>query len=597
MKTSSGGFIRLNAFLWLAFLGSFLSAAAPTQAKVQINPEIVRLSYVQGDVRFSRGDGKGPDLIKPWEQAAVNLPILKGYSVATGDGRAEIEFEYGSTLYLADNSLLVFRTLTTRDGVPSTEMELVTGTASLSVHPIPKELLDLTTPTESLRFVKAALSRVDSYLDGVTATIQGDGWVDVTQVHLGSIVYHWHGAPGKVARLFHSDTPADWDRWVAARVKQRQADTAAALTALGSTSFIPGLTDLYNGGTFFPCPPFGVCWEPKELPAPSQPSGIAQPSVPTGNREAAAGSFQLIAAMYVVPQQTGDRQNGEAGPQPGQQGTAPTPGTAPPSKKRPNFSDYYYPLGVCPSNDVHIVTVKDPVTGKEEVVQRTIETGMDTWTWALCHSGAWVHLRGRYTFVVGKKRRHPPVHWLHAGKRDAYVPRHPGDVKGRPPLNLKYGVFEAANGANGPFEHVDFKPTEKYTVLSQAPKEFRDARYPQLSNAARPEIKGRLIAAAGPGAKPAPGLAGKSDASPITYDYKTRKFVQGGSPVAGRTGKPLVVGSLSAHGGYSGGSGRSTGGGGGRAGAGGGGGGHAGGGGGGGAHGGGGGGGGGGARK
>jgi hypothetical protein len=213
-------------------------------------------------------------------------------------------------------------------------------------------------------------------------------------------------------------------------------------------------------------------------------------------------------------------------------------------------------LSACPASDVHVVTVKDPVTGKVEVVQRTIETGSDTWTWALCHSGAWVHLRGRgtrYTFVVRKKRHYPPIYWLRAGKEVAYVPRHPGDVKGHPPLNLKYGVFEAKNGT---FEHVDFKPAERYTVQKEAPKEFRGAPYPRLANAERPEIKGRLMAGA-------PGLSGKSANSPITYDYKTRKFVQAGAPVAGRAGKPVVVAGLSLRGGSAGGSGRSTGGGGG----------------------------------
>jgi hypothetical protein len=567
MKTSSSSLTRLTALVGLALLGLFQSAAATTQAKkVEIDPEIVRLSYVQGDVRFSRGDSKGPDLTKPWEQAVANLPILKGYSLATGNGRAEIEFEYGSTVYLAENSVLLFQTLTARDGVPSTEMELVTGTATLSVHPIPKEVFDLVTPTERLQFIGSSLARVDSYLDGVTATTQGNGWVDVTQVYLGSVTYHWHGAPGKVEGLDHSDTPADWDGWVAARVKQRQTDTAAALKASGRTSFTPGLTDLYNGGTFFPCPPFGVCWEPKALPEAPQPSGAALPPGPTGNADAATGSTPLVA-MNPTPQQVGVQPFGEEGPQ-----TQPQTATPPVQKQRPRISDYYYPLGTCPASQVHVVTVKDPVTGKEKVVQRTVETELELWPWALCHSGAWVHLRGRrtrYTFVVGKKRHHPPVRWVHTREGDAYVPRHPSDVAGHPPLNLKYGVFKAKNGANGPFEHVDFNPTQKYTVLGEAPKEFRDMRYPQLASAERPEIRGRLMAGVISGTKPAPGVGEKSGTSPITYDYKTRKFVQAGSPVAGRTGRPVVVSGLNPHGGYSGGVGRSTGGGSGRTGGGG----------------------------
>jgi hypothetical protein len=485
MDGSSSRLTGLNSLPVFGVLGLLLLTFAGAQAKVRIDPEIVRLSYVQGDVRFSRGDRQRPDLTRPWEQAETNLPILAGYSLATGNGRAEIEFEYGSTVYLAENSVLLFHTLTVRDGVPSTQMELAAGTATLSVHPIPKEVFDLITPTERVQAVMPSLSRVDSYLDGLTLTIQIDDGVDVIQTHLGSVTYRGHDASRR----------ADWDEWVAARVKQRQTDTVAALKASGLTAFVPGLTDLYNGGTFFPCAPYGVCWEPKDLPETPQSAGATQPRAP------ARGS---------------------------------------------TFSEYYYPLATCPPSQAHVVMARDPVTGKQKEVRRTIEPDPEPWTWAVCHSGAWVHLRERrtrYTFVVGKKRHHAPIHWLRTGAGYAYVPRHPSDMKGRPPLNLKYGVFEAKNGTLGPFEHVDSKPTEKYTALSEAPKEFRDAKYPQLASADRPEIKGRLLASVKPGA-----------ASPITYNYKTRNFVQAGSPAAGRTGSPVVVGALGAHGGYSGGS-------------------------------------------
>jgi hypothetical protein len=558
MKSPSSALIVSNSLLWLAFFGLFLLTTATTQAKVNTYAQIVRLSYLQGDVRLSRGNGKGPDLTKPWEQAVASLPILQGYSVATGNGRAEIEFEYGSTLYLAENSVLLFQTLTVADGVPSTVMELAAGTATVSAHPIPKEVFHLITPTMGFLFTEPSLSRVDSYLDGDTIALWGDGWEDVTQWHLGSVTYHGHGAPAKVVRVDHSGTPADWDEWVAARVKQRQADTVAALKASGLTSFVPGLTDLYNDGRFFSCAPFGTCWEPKELPETDPTFGAAQPLVAAVSTDAAAASSQL-ASTHATPQQTGPQQSGTTQSQTQQQETTPTPGTTPPiTRRKLEFSDFSYVLAWCPLEFRDIETAIDPVTKKQTIVRVTDEIYSGRrWTWALCHSGAWIHRQGGYTFVVGKKRHHPPVHWLRTGNGVAYVPRHPSDVKGQPPLNLKYGVFAAKNGPNGPFEHFDFKPMEKYKVLSEAPKEFRNIQHPQLAKADRPEIQGRLVAGV------IPGLPGKSYASPITYDYKTRKFVQAGAPVAGRTGKPVVLGSLSAHGGYSIGSGRSAGGGGG----------------------------------
>ena len=69
-------------------------------------PQIVRLSYVEGDVRVARGKEAEKQLenvpgeATGWEQAVANLPLQTGYSLVTGTGRAEIEFEDASVVYL-----------------------------------------------------------------------------------------------------------------------------------------------------------------------------------------------------------------------------------------------------------------------------------------------------------------------------------------------------------------------------------------------------------------------------------------------------------------------------------------------------------------
>lgn len=553
MKSPSSGLTSSNSLLRLAFVGLLLlpvaTIHAKTTAKPTTYPEIVRLSYVQGDVRFSRGDRKGPDLSKPWEQAVANLPILANYSIATGNGRAEIEFEYGSTLYLAENSVLLFRSLSATDGVPYTEMELVTGTATVSFRPIPKEVFSLLTPTEGVPFFLASLTRVDSYLDGATIQTHGD--------HSDNATLRYSGTPnprltsGQAVELNRSG-PVDWDGWVAARVKQRQADTAAALKASGLTSFVPGLTDLYNEGKFFSCAPFGMCWEPKELPETQQPPAAAKQPLPTVDADgAAAGSFRLVS-MHADSQQTDAQQGGTAESQT-QQKTKPMPGTTPPVMNRqPESWEFSYWLGQCPAavfRDIKIVI--DPLSKKQVIVWENPGE-----TWALCHSGAWIYREGGYTFVVGKKRHHPPIRWIHSGNKVGYVPRHPSDVKGNLPLNLKYGLFIPKGSSNSPFERVDYKPSKKYRLLSEPPKEFRDIQYPQLSKAERPEIQGHLLAPFIASAKAGPELNGKKGDSPIKdfpikYDYKTRNFVQAGTSAGEGTGKPVVVGSLTARGGHS----------------------------------------------
>jgi hypothetical protein len=85
---------------------------------------VVRLSLVDGDVQVARADAQG------WEQAVVNLPIQQGYSLATGRGRAEIEFESGATSRLADNSILQFTELALSSGGRITKLTLTQGTAT-----------------------------------------------------------------------------------------------------------------------------------------------------------------------------------------------------------------------------------------------------------------------------------------------------------------------------------------------------------------------------------------------------------------------------------------------------------------------------------
>ena len=96
-----------------------LPALADSQAR------IVRLSDVQGSVQIDKNTGMG------FESAFLNLPITQGVQVQTrNNGRAEIEFEDGSTLRLAPNSKVEFTTLGLNDsGKRISVVNLVEGMA------------------------------------------------------------------------------------------------------------------------------------------------------------------------------------------------------------------------------------------------------------------------------------------------------------------------------------------------------------------------------------------------------------------------------------------------------------------------------------
>src|ERR1700757_5381294 len=97
--------------------------ALPALADSQVR--IVRLSDVQGSVQIDKNIGLG------FENAFLNLPITQGVHVKTGNrGRAEIEFEDGSTLRLTPNTTVEFSTLGLNDaGSRISQINLTGGMA------------------------------------------------------------------------------------------------------------------------------------------------------------------------------------------------------------------------------------------------------------------------------------------------------------------------------------------------------------------------------------------------------------------------------------------------------------------------------------
>ena len=232
--------MRVNCFRFLPILvvSGFLAATiqtayadptpSPTPASVT-NPQIVRLSFVQGDVRISRGkqaDKQDHDSTG-WEQAVTNLPVESGDSIVTGTGRAEIEFEDASTVYLADNSVLTLTQLTSAAGIPYTEIALLSGTATVNVHTnVEGEWFRVTTPTDtiSLHYPHKAVWRIDSYLDAVSITPQPDPSVtDVALIAtqakmLGKTSSYTRGARISPRWVPDATLSAKWDSWVAQRL-------------------------------------------------------------------------------------------------------------------------------------------------------------------------------------------------------------------------------------------------------------------------------------------------------------------------------------------------------------------------------------------
>jgi len=111
--------IVVYSFAGIALAG--VLSAPPALAESQAR--IVRLSDVKGTVQIDKNSGLG------FENAFANLPITQGTQLRTRDnGRAEIEFEDGSTLRIIPNTTVEFDRLGLSDeGKRISAVELVEG--------------------------------------------------------------------------------------------------------------------------------------------------------------------------------------------------------------------------------------------------------------------------------------------------------------------------------------------------------------------------------------------------------------------------------------------------------------------------------------
>jgi hypothetical protein len=152
----------------LLVLCGAVSLAGPitTKGTETSRPQIVRVSYVQGEVKLSTGIKGRPDLGKDWIAAGVNFPMEEGTTLATEQGRAEVEFENGSVAYLAEHSVLQFKGLTSNSQGTSTEVTLLTGRATFAIESNGHDEITIHAATAKLHTTSATTLRMESALDG-----------------------------------------------------------------------------------------------------------------------------------------------------------------------------------------------------------------------------------------------------------------------------------------------------------------------------------------------------------------------------------------------------------------------------------------------
>ena len=231
-----------------------VSAFADSQARV------VRLSEVQGDVKIDRNLGQG------YEKAFLNLPITQGVKLqAKSDGRAEVEFEDGSTLRITPDTVIEFPQLSLRDsGAKVSAVHLQEGTAYVNFAGAKNDEFTLTFAHEKVALTHSAHLRIE--MANVTATlavfkgdvrVEGDsGTVDMSKNHTAEFDLT-DGDRSTLAKDVEPDPFDAWDR------EQDQYHQQYASNSYSSYSpYAYGTSDLNYYGNFFSVPGYGTMWQP-----------------------------------------------------------------------------------------------------------------------------------------------------------------------------------------------------------------------------------------------------------------------------------------------------------------------------------------------
>jgi len=228
-----------------------LPALADSQAR------IVRLSDVQGSVQIDKNTGLG------FENAFLNLPITQGAQVRTHDrGRAEIEFEDGSTLRLTPNTTVEFSTLGLSDsGKRTSVINLVEGMAYVNWLGKSGDQFSLNFSREKISLDHAAHFRVQTSTQVTKlAVFKGDVDVDgpagkVTVEKKKTANFDANDNDKYTLAKNVEEAPLDsWDKEASSYHDQYAKNN--------SSPYGYGASDLNYYGAYSNVPGYGMMWQP-----------------------------------------------------------------------------------------------------------------------------------------------------------------------------------------------------------------------------------------------------------------------------------------------------------------------------------------------
>ncbi len=233
----------------------FAVAALSLPALAESQARIVRLSDVQGPVQIDKNTGLG------FESAFINLPITQGTHLRTGaNGRAEIEFEDGSSMRLTPNTTVEFSKLGRSDsGQLLSAINLVEGMAYINW--LGKDDLTLNFSRENISLDHPAHFRVDTSTQRADlAVFKGDVDVEGPNGNLSvdkKKTATFDAADNDKSTVAHKieEEPLDsWDKEAVGYHDQYAKNN--------SSPYGYGVSDLNYYGAYSNVPGYGMMWQP-----------------------------------------------------------------------------------------------------------------------------------------------------------------------------------------------------------------------------------------------------------------------------------------------------------------------------------------------
>lgn len=583
------GFLLLSS----AFLVTFVPATIASDGD---DTRDVRLGIVQGDVRLSRGNHARPDLRKPWEEALPNETISQGFALATGNGRASVDLEDGSTIYLAENSLLLMNKLSSNDKGNPTAVSLITGTATFELKPQTGNRFSIKTPADSL-FVDAPEdfhARIDAYLDATAITPQGEHGETLNRagespVHFkkGESFYLSQGhvvrtqtdsfadSPQFAGRLAVLCSPSMFDEISPERLLElcdslRQRPRTATMEKTAAKSEPDSVSATAASHDFDNWVSARVQEKDSVMAAALKASGLPAP-VPGLADLYQHGKFFECApygtcwqpALHEAPPPETPSKVAQA-PDPAPQvpsGASANQAFPPQTVSWSEFFDGYCGFGSYQNFSFVARSQRelDELLRRKQAAeqrQNFIPSVYD----ASCFQNPVFLYNNQYAQLICPtrqpvcavrdfqcKRKHPPYpHELAAVRVNGKLglaPRHPDDKKGKPVGSPRNGVLLPPGRPGQSVEHAALTSSAKLKLEDKIPVALQREFTPRAASAPAPPIGAHFIGDVVRGS--AASAMPHSPAPQIAYDYKSQKFLLSPASTGARSERPVAVAGLS----------------------------------------------------